>query len=343
MLSSVATFIVPGLLNPPADNTANSTIDTLQRAKSIYRILSLAQRQCLGVHFYEATLGYLLNCNDQKTGYIPIATLEQAQRFKTGHFLRASFVHLQVDRDHIRLQRALPIKPQRGELDSILSTLNTHFDGETVLLSDGANTAYLRTPTAAQIDMQPPTYAAGRNIGHFMPRGKSGAYWKKWLTEVQMLLHEHPVNLARANSGLPTINCLWLWGGGTAPKRPEPRYEAVFGDSALVELAATHCSIEWFDRAEIDALKRYASTLWVDESLYRSTVSGNAEQWTRTLLQIEERLFKPLFRALYSGAIKRVEIYPCNGICYRLSWLGLFKFWYRNLPLSALAQAGFTT
>jgi hypothetical protein len=37
---------------------------------------------------------------------------------------------------------------------------------------------------------------------------------KRLLTEVQMLLHHHPVNLARQEQGLPVINSLWCWAGG---------------------------------------------------------------------------------------------------------------------------------
>ena len=37
------------------------------------------------------------------------------------------------------------------------------------------------------------------------------------MTEIQMWLHDHPVNIARQDRGAVTVNGLWIWGGGPGP------------------------------------------------------------------------------------------------------------------------------
>ena len=63
------------------------------------------------------------------------------------------------------------------------------------------------------------------------------ARWRRWLTEMQMLLHEHPANAAREARGRSPVTGVWFWGGGArrrtppasrdvAPRRPRGRRRA---------------------------------------------------------------------------------------------------------------------
>lgn len=47
-----------------------------------------------------------------------------------------------------------------------------------------------------------------------LPRGRDGRRVERWMNELQMLLHQHPLNAARATLGRPPINAVWLWGFG---------------------------------------------------------------------------------------------------------------------------------
>jgi hypothetical protein len=47
-----------------------------------------------------------------------------------------------------------------------------------------------------------------------LPRGDHAKAWRRWLSEIQMLLHEHPVNAARDAAGRAPVTGLWLSGGG---------------------------------------------------------------------------------------------------------------------------------
>ncbi len=58
--------------------------------------------------------------------------------------------------------------------------------------------------------------AAGMNVFEHLPQKMMGVQhdFQRLGNEIQMLLHDHPVNQSRELRGLPTVNALWFWGGG---------------------------------------------------------------------------------------------------------------------------------
>jgi hypothetical protein len=54
---------------------------------------------------------------------------------------------------------------------------------------------------------------AEMRLSDWWPQEDSLREWRRLLNEIQMVWHEHPVNLARAERGEVPINSLWLFGG----------------------------------------------------------------------------------------------------------------------------------
>jgi hypothetical protein len=64
-----------------------------------------------------------------------------------------------------------------------------------------------------------------REPGEFLPTGEHTVMHRNILSEIEMALHEHEVNVRRMEEGKAPVNSLWLWGGGMAPERitrPQP-------------------------------------------------------------------------------------------------------------------------
>jgi hypothetical protein len=61
----------------------------------------------------------------------------------------------------------------------------------------------------------------GADPAEGLPAGVGARPLRRFGAELEMWLHEHPVNLARARSGQLNFNALWLWGGG-APLAARP-------------------------------------------------------------------------------------------------------------------------
>jgi hypothetical protein len=113
-----------------------------------------------------------------------------------------------------------------GDLQASLGGDDTQF---TTLGTQG----YLRaarpiatTPVSAET-------ADGRVPDEFTPVGEDVEAFHCLQGELQMLLHEHPINAARNSAGQPAVNSLWLWGGGVSPDLSDLSLPALFADDPL--------------------------------------------------------------------------------------------------------------
>jgi hypothetical protein len=61
---------------------------------------------------------------------------------------------------------------------------------------------------------QPPDAVTGHDVHDSMPAGRDGARIRSLMNEIQMLLHEHPVNARRERARQLPVNGWWLWGFG---------------------------------------------------------------------------------------------------------------------------------
>lgn len=75
-------------------------------------------------------------------------------------------------------------------------------------------------PSASTRSLTPAAMAEMR-LTDWWPQEDSLREWRRLLNEIQMVWHDHPVNIARAERGEVPINSLWLFGGaqGWSPKQ----------------------------------------------------------------------------------------------------------------------------
>lgn len=69
---------------------------------------------------------------------------------------------------------------------------------------------------------------------HFMPAGPEAAGHRRIVSEIEMALHDHPVNREREAAGLKPVNSLWLWGGGSAPAAGSEPLPPLYSDDPLL-------------------------------------------------------------------------------------------------------------
>jgi len=76
-----------------------------------------------------------------------------------------------------------------------------------------------------------------------LPAGDDGATWRRWLNEIQMLLHGDPVNASREARGAVPVSGLWPWGGGYAtPVATAPAAVACAGRSGDLVRGIVHAA-----------------------------------------------------------------------------------------------------
>jgi hypothetical protein len=98
----------------------------------------------------------------------------------------------------------------------------------------------LRLPPETRVPaFAAPGQALGEDLYQHLPQGADGRPWRVLLNEVQVLLHQHPLNTARQARGLSPVNSVWLWGAGRLPASLRCRFAGVVGsDTLLLALAA---------------------------------------------------------------------------------------------------------
>ena len=98
-----------------------------------------------------------------------------------------------------------------------------------------------------------PEQAMGEDLFEHLPQGIEGRRWRILLNEVQVLLHQHPLNAERRERGLPPVNSVWLWGGGKRPAYVRSELVGVLGDDLLLRALASRAGAEVQAR-EVDAV-----------------------------------------------------------------------------------------
>jgi hypothetical protein len=88
-------------------------------------------------------------------------------------------------------------------------------DSDFVLQSLDGGDFLLVGPEMTAGDGTEPARLVGESVADTMPAHAGSARLRKLGAEIEMWLHDHPVNRARASRGEPTVTALWFWGSGS--------------------------------------------------------------------------------------------------------------------------------
>ncbi|QOJ22334.1 MAG: phosphoglycerate mutase [Gammaproteobacteria bacterium] len=261
-------------------------------------------------------------------------------------WMRADPVHLRIEQNHIMLADSQAFQITENEAKELMQDLNNNLANyDCALLPLRPDRWYLRL--AKIPDMQ--TYTLGqvtcKNINNFLPSGNDSIMWHKIFNEIQMLLHDHPVNLARESRGELIINSVWLWGGGKLPQSVRSPYTRIWSDDdfshALASVSGTTYSHLPADAGEWLMTQPQGNHLMVLNSLRAKAQYRNAYDWREALAEMERHWFSPAHTALKEGKIDQLTITALDGTATRnftLTRSSLWKFWRMTKPLSIYTE-----
>lgn len=168
------------------------------------------------------------------------------------------------------------------EANTLADTLRPLFEelGMCLLVST-ADRWHVKLPAGTPLPpFAAPEQALGEDLTQHLPAGKEGRRWRVLLNDIQITLHQHPLNAQRHARGLPPINSLWLWGSGQLPGKLHSGLDAVISDDLLlcalaqradvvqhartpqtVEVAAPGCLIDLQDLPPIEITTDWWPTL----------------------------------------------------------------------------------
>lgn len=228
-------------------------------------------------------------------------------------WLRADPVHFAVSRDNVQLFDSHVLSPTTDEMAAIAETINKHFsaDGLHVAFPDPAR-GYLSVRSDNLPTSTPLWDMPGANVFDNLPRSDTKTNWRAITNEVQMLLHDHPVNAAREARGAPTINGLWFWGGGQAPTIA-PRYQTMLGRLVLARGLAglSNCNvIPLPDQFAVDTCA--GNTLVLVHQATREVRAQKLDTWEREVAHIDANFVAPALAAFDEGKIASLNVIIAN-------------------------------
>lgn len=114
-----------------------------------------------------------------------------------------------------------PIDPSKLSLSedesrALCEAADAHLREDGVRLHFVDATRWLLTSNqSVEVLTERPDWIIGEMLRPNLPRGRDARLVERWMNELQMLLHVHPVNSAREERRLLPVNLVWLWGFGT--------------------------------------------------------------------------------------------------------------------------------
>ncbi len=256
------------------------------------------------------------------------------------YWLRADPVHLQVEGDRVLLVDSSAFEVNPAEAAALTDALNQHFAEEGLaFLPMRPDRWYLRLPIAPRLKTRPIAEAVGRDVDAFHPTGDEAPRWQRRLTEIQMLLHEHPVNLRREAEGRPPINSVWLWGGGRQVPVPRPALDAVYAQDVLARALARAAGVPSRPlpssaREFLAGPRTEAEVLVVLDHLRSAAQYRDSQRWRQGLALLEAHWFAPLEAALGAKGFERLLLSPVPApVRVQARASDLRRFWRRPRPL----------
>jgi hypothetical protein len=343
------TLVVTGLLDiapallAPADTTA----------PAFERLLAAAETPIVDTEGSTAIVCSALGAARQRDWPAgPLLARATAPDCDARYWLCADPVTLEAGRDDVRL-RAMVGDLGEAEAAALLATLNAHFAADGLRFVAPAPQRWLLACAAVPaLATRGPDAAVGKPLLAFMPSGADAAHWQRWQSEMQMLLFEHPVNVAREAAGRAPVNGVWLWGGGEPVKAPaHPRIAALYSDDWLARELALGAGVPGAPAPEsLDALRFQSSLSPALVQLAAPLVGDDSRSsFAHWLSTLEQQWIKPAAGAFHVGTISELDVVltgRSKTVLYRARRLTLarrLRIWRAAPRLSTLLAPHYET
>jgi hypothetical protein len=249
--------------------------------------------------------------------------------------IRLDPVHLEPAGDGLVVSP--PGRLDRASAEALAGAVGDALDHDPLPRVGAPGRWYASRPGLADTRWREPEAAYGRNAYDVMPAGPGGGGLRRLMNEIQMVLHEHEVNRARAAAGLPEVNSLWPWGWPDREPAPPPVWPGhCYGDHpyarALTRLAGG--SLAPGD-APAPAGAWPGLGLKICDEPWSALQAGDEAAAVRLLRRFDESWCEPLLRALQRRRLGTLRL-VLGGREFRLTPAGAWRLWRRD----AVAEEG---
>jgi hypothetical protein len=253
-------------------------------------------------------------------------------------FWLATPVHLIAGLASIHFDRRSVLRLSDAELEALAAGFRDTFRGSgfdlhplaggELLLSGPAISAAATTTEPALIALIP--------VAEALPAGEGAPVLRRLGSEIEMWLHDHPVNEARARRGASPVATLWIWGGGapaiSPPAAARAIADAAFGSDAYLQglwrLAggeARPMPVDWPVVHGEPHAQRALGVVEVAELLQANASWRLAD----AVAEIDRRLISPALAALHRGELQQLVLLA-NDRALKLRAADRWRLWRRK-------------
>jgi hypothetical protein len=229
-------------------------------------------------------------------------------------------VYLEPRLDHLCLHAldvgGVPNSDLRPLFDHLQDTL---VDNKNFGFARVGSCGYLRAAEPIATASLPPYVINGQLPNDYMPGGDEADSYRTLISEVEMALHDHDVNLQRQQDGLPPINCLWIWGGGYAAEQHTEPHPPLFANESLLKGY-------WLSKTGV--VEPWPGT--IAKCLEASVAGFVAMTPDDDNPELLEHCLRELREALRSGRLSRLTLMFRDGIAADVQKSHAWRIWRRN-------------
>jgi hypothetical protein len=225
-----------------------------------------------------------------------------------------------------------------AETTQIINELNKFYAEEGLIFSaPHPKRWYVQVSELPEVTLYSVNDATGHDVRHYMPIGTQQTRWRNRINEIQMLLHQSPVNAARmARHQLP-INSLWFWGAGYLPTITEPRWQQVWSNEEISAGLALHTQTPYLSLPKDmhNFLEQFPIGAGLAIITPNSSELLDREQW---LINLEKNWFNPLITCLKRRELESLWIYSSHHKAFKITpnilqqWWSKSRSWQTFLP-----------
>lgn len=287
------TLIIPDLLSTLAQ------ADEAGLALPLLRQLSLSSAKACEPYHDDATAFYRYL---GEKGDLPRAQLwaHHYQLPPAQSWLLAEPIECQADNKAIYCLGSAHLQVTQSEANQIIETMNQH-------LVPAGMRMFAPEPTRWLLALPGPLTVQTQSLNTIVNRALSQT--PSLFTELQMLLHKHPVNLARESAAKPLIHACWLSGEGKLPVMKKIPSMGVVTEDPLCRVLA-----QWIDAQLCQTLNSLESTVTeYAKTFSEMVICLKAQNQAHAL---EHNDMKALLTEQWGKQLQKIHVYGGDNLCY---------------------------
>lgn len=250
---------------------------------------------------------------------------------------RARPCHLALSRDHLLLNSLDAAPPTADEIAARSPALRAAAAEAGFQLQELDGHWFLTRKTPWDVAVRPWESQLGATVGPESATGPAALAWRKLLNEVQMAWHVADLDAAREAAGQPSINGVWVDGGGRWERLPPSSFRSLLADSAAVRgwglaagLPSTQVRPVQDDWPAVSDPEYPGDRLAVLDDLAQAHRDDDWGAWLAALPALEARIERLATSALAQGAgeVRLVATGREQAACLSITAPG-WRFWRR--------------